>query len=87
MKILIDSAPDGYAVVFVSDEGERKEYTGGIHSLYDALDKADTLASAVEAATGQHVEPLVSAAAIRENRNKDIAARKLWNNPAFRVVK
>ena len=86
MQILIDAAPGGgYTLTFVSSTGARKQFEDTLPGIKEMLDNAYQLTHTVVTITGIKTEPLISAAAIRENRNRDIAARKLWNDPSFRV--
>lgn len=87
MKILIDAAEGrGYRISFESDEGETRTYGEVIYSLRESMDYAYLMAEEIEGATGEWIEPLISAAAIRVNKDFDIDARKLWNTPEFRAA-
>lgn len=44
------------------------------------------MAEEIEGVTGEWIEPLISAAAIRVNKDYDIDARKLWDKPEFRAA-
>lgn len=89
MKIFIAPVPDrsGYSITTELDDGTMNIYPNTVSSLSEALAYVQFLANEVEKATGVLPESFVSAAAIRENRNRDIDARRLWNNPDFRVVR
>lgn len=86
MKLLIDAAQGGgYTFTTEMDDGSKLPYPRVIDNLPEALHYATVCADLVEKETGQRPPALVSASAIRVNKNRDLAARKLWNMPDWRA--
>jgi hypothetical protein len=79
MEIRIDAAPNGYKLVLEKDDGACNVYPGEIHDLTEALKFAGILAAEVERETGNRPEPIISYRALRENKNRDVHARKAWD--------
>ncbi len=82
MQILVEEAPEGYALCFVNGENIThlpERYT----NMQDALRYAYLLADQVKKTIGRTIEPLVTAKAIEANKDRDPDAARLWQNPEF----
>ena len=82
MQILVESAEGGYALCFVNGETSTR-----LPERYDSLEKAIEyaflLSRQVEKTLGRRIEPLVTAQAIENGRQRDPDAARLWENPEF----
>lgn len=82
MQILVEAVGDAYALCFTRGQTSTR-LPERYPSLEQAIEYAYLLARQVEKTLGVRLEPLVSAQAIEEGKDRDPDAARLWQNPDF----